>query len=61
MMDAFVISIVAYTVSFSMTKIFGKKHDYPVDATQELYALVCYYDTKYDIFVYSINFHLIDF
>lgn len=38
--DSFVISIVAYTVSFSMAKIFAKRHSYKVDATQELYALV---------------------
>ncbi|CAL4108342.1 unnamed protein product [Meganyctiphanes norvegica] len=37
--DSFVITIVAYTVSYSMSKIFGKRHNYPVDATQELYAL----------------------
>ncbi|XP_068210829.1 prestin-like isoform X2 [Palaemon carinicauda] len=36
--DSFVITIVSYTVSFSMTKIFAKKHNYPVDATQELYS-----------------------
>lgn len=37
--DSFVISIVAYTVSFSMAKIFAKRQKYNVDATQELYAL----------------------
>lgn len=38
--DCIVISIVAYTVSYSMAKIFAKRHNYQVDATQELYALV---------------------
>ncbi|KAB7497897.1 Prestin [Armadillidium nasatum] len=33
------ITIVSYTVSFSMAKIFAKRLDYNVDATQELYAL----------------------
>lgn len=48
-LDSLIISIVAYTVTFSMAKIFAKKHNYKVDATQELYALVrrssslCYY------------------
>ncbi|XP_076060912.1 solute carrier family 26 member prestin isoform X2 [Oratosquilla oratoria] len=37
-LDAFIITIVAYTVSFSMAKIFAKRHDYTVDATQELYS-----------------------
>ncbi|XP_063865117.1 prestin-like isoform X3 [Scylla paramamosain] len=37
--DSIVISIVAYTVSYSMSKIFAKRHNYQVDATQELYAL----------------------
>ncbi|XP_069160934.1 prestin-like isoform X2 [Procambarus clarkii] len=37
--DSFIISIVAYTVSFSMAKIFAKRQNYDVDATQELYAL----------------------
>lgn len=37
--DSVVISIVAYTVSYSMSKIFAKRHNYQVDATQELYAL----------------------
>lgn len=36
---SFVISIVSYTVSFSMAKIFAKRRNYNVDATQELYAL----------------------
>lgn len=40
LVDATIISIVAYTVSFSMSKIFAKRHGYSVDATQELYALV---------------------
>ncbi|CAL4185526.1 unnamed protein product, partial [Meganyctiphanes norvegica] len=39
MVDSFVITIVGYTVSYSMSKIFAKKHNYAVDATQELYAL----------------------
>ena len=34
------ITIVSYSISFSMAKIFAKKHDYTVDATQELYANV---------------------
>ncbi|XP_069160930.1 prestin-like [Procambarus clarkii] len=37
--DSIVISIVALTVSFSMAKIFAKRHNYKVDATQELYAM----------------------
>ncbi|ROT75401.1 Prestin [Penaeus vannamei] len=36
--DAFIITIVAYTISFSMAKIFAKKHNYEVDAAQELYS-----------------------
>lgn len=36
--DSLIIAIVAYTVSFSMAKIFAKKLNYPVDATQELYS-----------------------
>ncbi|XP_042860860.1 prestin-like isoform X4 [Penaeus japonicus] len=36
--DAFVITIVAYTVSYSMAKIFAKKHNYEVDAAQEFYS-----------------------
>ncbi|CAL4171388.1 unnamed protein product [Meganyctiphanes norvegica] len=36
--DGFVIAIVAYTISLSMAKIFGKKNDYDIDATQELYG-----------------------
>lgn len=40
LVDSVVISIVAYTVSYSMSKIFAKRHSYQVDATQELYALV---------------------
>lgn len=38
--DAFIITIVAYTISFSMAKIFAKKHNYEVDAAQELYSQV---------------------
>ncbi|CAL4076706.1 unnamed protein product [Meganyctiphanes norvegica] len=36
--DGFVIAIVAYTISLSMAKIFGKKNDYDIDPTQELYG-----------------------
>ncbi|KAF2364874.1 SLC26A/SulP transporter [Trinorchestia longiramus] len=38
LVDSFVLAIIVYVVSFSMTKIFSTKHNYPVDATQELYA-----------------------
>ena len=38
MVDSFVIAIVVYAISFSMAKIFSRKHHYPVCATQELYA-----------------------
>ncbi|XP_045612682.1 prestin isoform X2 [Procambarus clarkii] len=37
--DSIIISIVAYTVSFSMARIFAKRHNYNIDANQELYAL----------------------
>ncbi|XP_069160837.1 prestin [Procambarus clarkii] len=37
--DAGVISVVSYIVSFSMAKILAKRKNYNVDATQELYAL----------------------
>lgn len=38
LVDSFVLAIVIYAISFSMCKIFSKKHGYKVDATQELYA-----------------------
>ena len=38
--DSLVITIVAYSGAYSLAKIFGDKHDYPVDANQELYAMV---------------------
>ncbi|XP_064092656.1 prestin-like isoform X2 [Macrobrachium nipponense] len=38
LVDTFIITIVSYTISFSMAKIFAKKHNYEVNATQELYA-----------------------
>lgn len=37
--DSVIISIVAYMLSLSMAKIFAQKHNYNVDATQELYAM----------------------
>lgn len=39
LVDSFVITVVAYTVSYSIAKILAKKHNYTIDATQELYAL----------------------
>jgi MFS superfamily sulfate permease-like transporter len=39
--DSLVIAIVAYAGSFSLAKIFAIKHNYEVDANQELYAMVC--------------------
>lgn len=38
-LDSLIIAIVAYSGSYSLAKIFGEKHDYPVDAKQELYAM----------------------
>jgi solute carrier family 26 protein len=38
LIDSFVLAIVAYTISISMAKIFAAKHDYDVDANQELLA-----------------------
>ncbi|XP_069946170.1 prestin-like isoform X2 [Cherax quadricarinatus] len=37
--DSTVISIVAYTLSISMARIFAKKYNYSIDANQELYAM----------------------
>ncbi|KAA0190365.1 hypothetical protein HAZT_HAZT003093 [Hyalella azteca] len=37
--DSLVIAIIAYAGSFSLAKIFATKHDYEVDANQELYAM----------------------
>ncbi|XP_069945282.1 prestin-like isoform X2 [Cherax quadricarinatus] len=39
LVDSVVISVVAYVVSFSMARIFAKRHNYNVDANQELYAM----------------------
>ncbi|XP_069945248.1 prestin isoform X2 [Cherax quadricarinatus] len=39
LVDSIVISVVAYVVSFSMARIFAKRHNYSIDANQELYAL----------------------
>ncbi|XP_071514884.1 prestin-like isoform X2 [Panulirus ornatus] len=36
--DAFIIGVVGYTSTFSMSKIFARRQGYSVDATQELYA-----------------------
>jgi MFS superfamily sulfate permease-like transporter len=38
--DGLIISIVAYAISISMCKIFATKHNYSVDANQELIAQV---------------------
>jgi MFS superfamily sulfate permease-like transporter len=38
--DGLIIAIVAYTISISMANIFAHKHDYKVDANQELVANV---------------------
>nr|XP_053646186.1 solute carrier family 26 member 6-like [Cherax quadricarinatus] len=38
-MDSVFICVISFTVSFSMAKIFAKRHNYPIDATQELYAM----------------------
>lgn len=37
--DSLVIAIVAYAGSYSLARIFAIKHDYEVDANQELYAM----------------------
>jgi len=43
LVDGLIIAIVAYTISISMANIFAHKHDYKVDANQELIANVsCY-------------------
>jgi len=39
-LDGLIISVVAYAISISMCKIFATKHNYPVDANQELIAEV---------------------
>ena len=39
-MDAVIIAIIAYSVSLSMAQLFAKKHEYVVDANQELIAYV---------------------
>ena len=38
MIDGFVISVVAFAVNISLAKLFSQKHDYPMDANQELLA-----------------------
>ncbi|XP_043232164.1 prestin-like isoform X2 [Amphibalanus amphitrite] len=38
LMDAVIIAIIAYSVSLSMAQLFAKKHEYVVDANQELIA-----------------------
>ena len=38
--DALLICVVAYAISISMAKIFAAKHNYKVDANQELIAQV---------------------
>ena len=38
--DALIIAIVAYVISVSMAKIFANKHNYSIDANQELVAQV---------------------
>ena len=39
LVDSFVITVVGYVIAYSMAKLFAKRHNYTVDATQELYAL----------------------
>ncbi len=36
--DALIISLICFSVSISMACLFGRKHKYPIDSTQELYA-----------------------
>ncbi|XP_015261488.1 PREDICTED: chloride anion exchanger [Gekko japonicus] len=36
--DAFSIAVVAFAVAFSVAKVYSIKHDYPIDANQELIA-----------------------
>lgn len=38
-LDAVILSIVCFAVSLSLAKIYAKKHNYRVDANQELVAL----------------------
>jgi len=38
LMDAVIIAIIAYSVGLSMAQLFAKKHEYTVDANQELIA-----------------------
>jgi len=40
MVDSVIICFVGYAISFSMAKLFAKKHGYKVDANQELIAQV---------------------
>ena len=42
LMDAVIIAIIAYSVSLSMAQLFAKKHEYVVDANQELIAYVSF-------------------
>lgn len=37
--DAFIVSFVAYVTTFSLGKIFAKKHNYRISSNQELIAL----------------------
>ncbi|XP_068211829.1 prestin-like [Palaemon carinicauda] len=38
LVNALIIAVVGYTSSFSMAKIFSKRHGYTIDGTQEFYA-----------------------
>lgn len=45
-LDAFVITMVSYTITMSMALIFAQKLRYEVDANQELFALVRFYSLQ---------------
>ena len=36
--DAVIIAVISFAISISMAKLMAKKHDYPIDVNQELYA-----------------------
>lgn len=71
LVDSFVITMVAYTISMSMALIFAQKEGYEVDSNQELVAQVNlnvhpdiyikYYIFKYNKYVYialyALNVH----
>ncbi|BFZ08352.1 hypothetical protein BsWGS_11390 [Bradybaena similaris] len=55
--DAIAIAIVAFAISVSMAKIFARKHDYEVDANQELlaYGLCNIFSSFFSSFVSAVS------